>query len=224
MAGSAADREARGRFAAVAAAAAAVVVAVVNEGASDWREKVLPGEAREAAALVVVVVVVVPGVLRTAGFLTSSPEVSDDRSGSASDVVLDDKPVRLAAVPGAGRAGGLFKLDAPPSVLVRVLVAVGGLDAPPPIEARGVVDEEDTVGLRAPEVVAVVVGLRGGTLSLGVAVDEGVDEGAIMRRSSGVVGVREASCASCASWVWRIGCRVAAAWVRTVGNCQPPTA
>lgn len=170
VAGSAAGREASGRFAAVAAA-------VVEEGASDWREKVLPGEARGAAALAVTVA----GVLRTAGFLFSSPDVSDARSGSASDVVLEDRPARLAAVPGAGRVGGLFRLDAP-SVLVRVLVAVEGLDAPLPVEARAVVDG-GAVGLRALDVVpvAVVVGLRGGTASL--------DVDAMLRRSSGEGGV-----------------------------------
>jgi hypothetical protein len=147
VAGSAAGRVVRGRFAA----------AVVVEGASDWRDVGFPGDAR--------VVVVAPGVLRTAeGFLFSSPEVTDDSSGSASDAVdLDVNPVRLTAAPGTGRVGGLFKLD--PAALTRDVVLVVGLDAL--VGARAVL--VDTVGRRAPTGAVpldVVVGRRGGTPSL----------------------------------------------------------
>lgn len=60
------------------------------------------------------------------GFLFSSPEVIEAKSGSWSEAVDLDAPraVRLAVVPGAGRVGGLFKLD--PRMLERV-EAVEGL-------------------------------------------------------------------------------------------------
>jgi hypothetical protein len=107
---SAAGRVVRGRFAAVAV-----------EGAMEVLEAGFPGDAREAAA---------PGtngVLRTVGFRVSSPEVTDERSGSASDVVLDDKVVLRGPVPAAGRVGGLFRLD--PAVLVRDVALDGGFVA-----------------------------------------------------------------------------------------------
>jgi hypothetical protein len=109
---SAAGRVVRGRF------------AVVVEGAIDCLELVVvfPGDARVAA-------VVVPGVLRTVvAFLVSSPEVTEDRSGSASDAVARELiPGLLAAVPGTGRVGGLLRLD--PTVLTREVEPVVGFDA-----------------------------------------------------------------------------------------------
>lgn len=107
---SAAVRVVRGRF--------AVVVVAVDEASDGLEVAVFPGDARVA----------VPdtrGVLRTVGFLFSSPDVTDDNSGSASEVVLDDNAVLLGTVPGAGRVGGLFKLD--PIVLVRDVELDSGL-------------------------------------------------------------------------------------------------
>lgn len=166
---SAAERDVKGRFA-----------AVVPEGAMvDLRSDaaVLPGEDLVAAVEDSV-------VLRAAGLLFSSPDVMDDSSGSASDVVgLEVKPVLLAAVPGAGRVGGLFKLD--PAVLLRIVEVPRGLDAV--VEARAVV-EDAAVGRRAPTVaVPPGGGRRGGTLSV-FAVAEDVDE-AILRRAEGDEGV-----------------------------------
>jgi hypothetical protein len=161
---SAAGRVVRGRF------------AVVVEGARDCLELVVvfPGDARVAAAAV-------PGVLRTAvAFLFSSPEVTEDRSGSASDAVaLELIPGLLAAVPGTGRVGGLFRLD--PTVLTRDVELVAGLDAV--VEARAVL--VDVVGRRAPTVAVLlaVVGRRGGTASL-LAEEPALE--AILRRTDDV--------------------------------------
>jgi hypothetical protein len=108
------------------------------------------------------------GVLRAAGRFFSSPDVTEAISGSASGVVLDANVVRLTAVPGAGRAGGLLEIEA--TVLVRVVfkldatVRVGGRDALAEFRASAV---DDAVGRRAPAAPpAVVVGRRGGTPSL----------------------------------------------------------
>jgi hypothetical protein len=89
----------------------------------------LPGDALEAAVEVRV-------VLRAAGRLFSSPDVTDDRSGSASEpaVDLEASPVLLATVPGGGRVGGLFKLD--PAVPDRIVALASGFDAV--VEARAV--------------------------------------------------------------------------------------
>lgn len=160
---SAAGRVVRGRF-----AAAAVV-----EGAIDWRDVGLPGDERVAA-------VDVAGVRRAVvGFLFSSPEVTADSSGSASEAVdLEARPARRTAEPGAGRVGGLFRLD--PTVLAREVELAGGLDAP--VEARAVLVEA-VVGRRAPvALVVVVVGRRGGTPSL--LAEAALD--AILRRTEDV--------------------------------------
>jgi hypothetical protein len=131
---------------------------VVLEGAIvDLRSETagFPGEDRVADDARV--------VLRTEGFLFSSPDVMDDRSGSASEAAVDlvASPGRLATVPGAGRVGGLFKLD--PVVLVRIVELARGFDAV--VEARGAV-VLDEGGRRAPTVaVPPVVGRRGGTFS-----------------------------------------------------------
>jgi hypothetical protein len=111
------------------------------------------------------VAVVAAGVRRTAvGFLPSSPDVTDERSGSASEAVdLEANPVRLTAVPGTGRVGGLLKLD--PAALIRDVELVVDLDAL--VGARAVL--VDTVGRRAPTGAVpldVVVRRRGGTPSL----------------------------------------------------------
>jgi hypothetical protein len=124
-------------------------------------------------------------VLRAVGLLFSSPEVTDDRSGSASDAAADReaKAVFLATVPAAGRVGGLFKLD--PAVAVRVVELEGAFDAAEALAVR------DAAGRRAgAEVPLVVVGRRGGIESL--EVDDALD--AILRRAgeAGVVVVVEA--------------------------------
>jgi hypothetical protein len=171
-------RDARGVARVVGASAAGRVVkgrfVVVVVGAMDGLEVVFPGEARVAAPAV-------PGALRTVVLLFSSPEVTDDKSGSASDAADRDASVVLrAAEPGTGRVGGLFRLD--PVVLTRDVELVGGLDALA-VEARALLAV--TVGRRAPAgaVPAVeVVGRRGGIASL---VAEPAFE-AILRRTEDV--------------------------------------
>ncbi len=133
-----------------------LTTAVVEE-ASDALEVGLPGDRRAAPGTV--------GALRTVGLLFSSPDVTDERSGSASDeAVLLATAALLAAVPGTGRVGGLFKLD--PAVLAREVTLDVGFDAV--VDVREVVD--DAAGRRAPTVAVppVVVGRRGGTGSLEV--------------------------------------------------------
>jgi len=122
-----AAREARGAVRVVVASADGRVVTgrlaavvVVEEGAMDCLEVGLAGDGLE-------VVDDVTGVRRTAVLFFSSPDVTDDRSGSASDAVLDDEMVLRAVVPAAGRVGGLFRLD--PTVLVRDVAVVGAFDA-----------------------------------------------------------------------------------------------
>jgi hypothetical protein len=161
-------RDARGATRAVDASAAGRVVkglfaavVVVVEGAMDCLVVVFPGEGR-----VEVVAAPAAGVLRTVvDLLLSSPDVTDDKSGSASEAVdLDVKPVLLAVAPAMGRVGGLFRLD--PAALTREVELGAGLDAV--VEARAVL--VDTVGRRAPAVavplVVEVVGRRGGIPSL----------------------------------------------------------
>lgn len=169
---SAAVRVVRGRFAAVV---------VVEEGAIDCLDVVFPGDA-------LAVVEDAAGVLRTVpGFLFSSPDVTADKSGSASEAVdLEVKPVLLTDEPGAGRVGGLFRLD--PTVLTRDVVLVVGLDAL--VEARAVGVVVDAVGRRAPTVAVPLaedaVGRRGGADSF--AAEAALD--AILRRTedAGVEG------------------------------------
>lgn len=143
---SAAGREVSGLFAAV----------VVVDGARECLEKVFPGEARVGAPGA-------PVVLLAADLLFSSPDVTDERSGSTSEVVLEASPVLRAAVPAAGRVGGLFKLD--PTVLVREVAVDGCFDA-----LEGALAPAAGGGRRAPvDAVAPeagTVGRRGGTASL----------------------------------------------------------
>lgn len=183
---SAAGLEVRGRLAAALEAA----------GASEEREVVLPGEERGAAPLPVVV----RGARRTA-FLFSSPEVTDERSGSASEAVLD-VVARRAAAAGA-RTGGLFSVEEAPAVETREEVLVRGAVA----GERVLVVEADTLveaGLRAAvlavlAVPAVAGGRRGGSRwSRGAAeamrrtMDEfgveGLGKGFLVDVASGVVG------------------------------------
>ena len=104
VAASVAGRVVEGRF--------AVLVAVAVEDASEGLDAGLPGDGRVA-------VLAVTGVFRTVVgfFLPSSPDVTEDTSGSASEAVLDEEIVLRAAVPGVGRVAGLFSVD--PTVLVR---------------------------------------------------------------------------------------------------------
>jgi hypothetical protein len=127
-----------------------------------------------------------PTVLRTAGFLVSSPEVTTDSSGSASAWALFVRnPVRLAAVPAGARVGGLFRLDPVPAR--RDVLLASGFDA---LEGGRVVVfvVDAAVGRRAPAEAAVplaAAGRRGGTASfLGAleaiflrTTDEGEDGG-----------------------------------------------
>jgi hypothetical protein len=157
---SAMGRVVKGRFA-----------AVEEEGASDDLESAFPGGDRIAP--------VAAGILREAGFLFSSPEVTDESSGSASEAVdLEVNPPLLAADPGTGRVGGLFRLD--PTVLVRETELDDGFDALN--EGRAVLAA--AAGRRAPTVAVplVVVGRRGGTASLPAE----LDCEAILRRTEDV--------------------------------------
>jgi hypothetical protein len=179
-------REARGVARVVAASAdgrvvagrLAALVGVVVEEARDWRDVGLAGDGREA-------VDDVTGVRRTAGVLFfSSPDVTEDRSGSASDAVLEDEMVLRAVVPAAGRVGGLFKLD--PTVLVRDVAVVGAFDALVGVRA---VLADAAVGRRALAAVPLVaVERRGGAPSFEAG--EGA-LAAIMRRME-LVGVEGA--------------------------------
>jgi hypothetical protein len=93
------------------------------------------------------------------GFRFSSPEVIEDRSGSWSDAVDLDVPraVRRAVVPGAGRVGGLFRLD--PKTLERLDVVEG-------LDIVDVLAEVDVVAGRFAAAAAdeVVNGRRGGAV------------------------------------------------------------
>ena len=150
-----------GRFAAVAVEAAGRVVAGL---AGDALEAVL-----EASA-----------VRRTEGLLFSSPDVTDERSGSVSEAeVLEANPVFRTDVPTAGRVGGLLRLE--PTAPARAVEVVGTFDAV--VVARAVLEE--AAGLRAVPAPMTVVGRRGGTVSLDV---DGALE-AIFRRAEGEAGV-----------------------------------
>jgi hypothetical protein len=145
-------REALGARVVLASAAGRVVRGrlVVVEGASDCRDVGFPGEA--------LVVVEATGVLRTAGFRFSSPDVTEESSGSASEAV---GLVVFLTAPGTARDGGLFRLD--PLVPRRDVELVVGFDALTGVRE----DVVDTVGRRAGAVpLDVVVGRRGGTPSL----------------------------------------------------------
>jgi hypothetical protein len=99
-----------------------------------------------------------------AGFLFSSPEVMDERSGSWSDAVDLDAPraVFLAVVPGAGRVGGLLRLD--PSTLLRLVVVVEeGLDR---VEDLAAVVEVVAGRFAAAAVVELVNGRRGAAVAV----------------------------------------------------------
>ncbi|KAF2275316.1 uncharacterized protein EI97DRAFT_72134 [Westerdykella ornata] len=158
---SAAVRELRGRFGAEVAEGVIVDLRSVVD--------VLPGEALAAAAEDNV-------VLRAAAFLFSSPEVTEERSGSASDAVdLEANLVLLAAVPGAGRVGGLFKLD--PVVLVRVVELERGFDAV--VEERDVLDA--TAGLRPAAVAAEVTSGRRGAAVSALEVEAELEEAIVLR-------------------------------------------
>lgn len=154
--------DARGVARVVEASAAGRVVSgrfapAVAEGASDCLDVVLPGDDRVAA-------LGNAGVLRAVDRLFSSPEVTDDNSGSASDAVaLEDTPALLAAEPGAGRVGGLFRLD--PRVLTREDALVGGFDA---LDVEALAVPVAAAGRRALAVVLApaAAGRRGGTGSL----------------------------------------------------------
>lgn len=145
---SAAGRVVRGRFA-----------PAVVEGATDCRDVVFPGEALVAALGTTV-------VLRAVGRLFSSPDVTDDSSGSASDAFArEDAPGLLTAELGAGRVGGLFRLD--PAVLRRDDALVGGLDALA-VDVLALLVLVAAVDRRALAVVLAptAAGRRGGTASL----------------------------------------------------------
>ena len=151
-----------GRFAAVVEG---VTVDLLSDGVA------LPGAALGPAM-----------VLRTAGFLFSSPDVSDASSGSASACAgLLASAVRLAAVPAGARVGGLFRLDPVPAR--RDVELAGGLDALD--GGRVAVFVDAAAGRRAPAEAVVVplaaAGRRGGTASFFAA--EGALE-AILRRTT----------------------------------------
>jgi len=188
--------DARGVARVVGASAAGRVLVVrgrfapaVVEGATDCRDVVFPGDDRVTA-------LGNAGVLRAVDFLFSSPDVTDDRSGSASDAVaLEDAPGLLAAVPGAGRVGGLLRLD--PTVLTREVELDAGFDAVA-VEARALLVA--AVGRRALAVALppTAVGRRGGTGSL---LAEAALE-AILRRTDdvGVEGAGSFFLCGLASW------------------------
>jgi hypothetical protein len=166
---SAAGRVVEGRF-----AVAVAVAAAVDE--SEDLDTGFPGDGRAA-------VVDETGGLRTAGFfLLSSPDVTDERSGSASEAVLDDEMVLRAVVPDVGRVGGLLRLD--PTVLVRGAAAAGGFAALVVVRVVVEVVVAGAGGRRAPAAVALVtVGRRGAAASL--AAGEGAWE-AILRLTDDV--------------------------------------
>lgn len=121
-------------------------------------------------------------VRRTEGFLFSSPDVTEDRSGSASDAVaLEASPVLRTVVPGAGRVGGLLRLE--PAVVVREAAPESGLDAAAAV--RVVLVLVLVAAGRRTAAPAPTTGRRGGTGSLEV-VDEALE--AILRRVAGDAG------------------------------------
>lgn len=166
VAASAAGRVVEGRFAAVAA--------VAVEDASEALDAGLAGDGRVA-------VVDVTGGLRTVVgfFLLSSPDVTEDTSGSASEAVLDEEMVLRAAVPATVRVAGLPTVD--PTVLVREVELEGGFAA---LVVVRVVLVVGAVGRRAAvAVVLVTVGRREAAASL--VAGEGPFE-AILRRTDEV--------------------------------------
>jgi hypothetical protein len=162
---SAEGRVVRGRFAAAVAEAGGRVVEVV----------VFPGDDLVADVDARV-------VRRATGLLFSSPDVTEDRSGSASEAAaLEANAGFRTTVPGAGRVGGLLKLD--PAAEARVAVPGSVLDAVVAVRVVLV-----AAGRRAPvPEPTTAVGRRGGTASFGFeailrrAGDEGVADGARAR-------------------------------------------
>lgn len=152
----------------------AAVVAVVVEDASDGLDAGLLGDGRATVADAT-------DGLRTVVdfFLLSSPDVTEDTSGSASEAVLDDEIVLLAAVPGTERVGGLLRVDA--TVLVREVELEGGFAA---VVVVRVVPVDGATGRRAAAAgVLVTVGRRVAAASLEAG--EGPLE-AILRRTDEV--------------------------------------
>jgi hypothetical protein len=125
-------------------------------------------------------------VRRAVGLLFSSPEVTEDRSGSASDAVaLEANAGFRTTVPGAGRVGGLLKLD--PAAEGRAAAPESGFDAV--VAARVVlVAAGRRAAVPAP---TTVVGRRGGTGSFGFE--------AILRRA-GEAGVADVARARAVCW------------------------
>ncbi|KAF1993917.1 hypothetical protein P154DRAFT_48407 [Amniculicola lignicola CBS 123094] len=155
----------RGRLGAGAGACEGAMVDLLSEtGALPGDDRVASVEVLRAAAL--------------AGFLFSSPDVSAAMSGSASEAPdLDEaSPVLLAAVPGAGRVGGLFKLD--PTVLARVVELESGFDAV--VEPLAVDAAAGRLAARPAELA--VPRRRGGTASALEAAEDVED--AILRRAA----------------------------------------
>lgn len=103
-------------------------------------------------------------VLRTAGFLFSSAEVTAESSGSSDGAALEAS-VRLTAVAGA-RVGGLLKLE--PEAASRDVELVRGFDALLGGRVVVLVDAAAAAGRRAAEaaVLLAAAGRRGGTASL----------------------------------------------------------
>jgi hypothetical protein len=140
----------------------------------------------------VVVVVVLPGdalgvagearvVLRAAGFLLSSPDVIEAMSVSASEAMdFEANAVLLAALPAAGRVGGLLKLA--PDVLVRAIELAGAFDALVGVRAVDV----DAAGRRAP-VAVIPGGRRGGAFSDLEAAPGAVED--MLARADAVLGL-----------------------------------
>jgi hypothetical protein len=186
FAGVDAGREARGvaRVAVFSALGREVVegrfAAVVAGAMVDLRSD---GVARPA-------VLAVPAMLlRTVGFLFSSPEVTDARSGSASPAAaFVPSAVRLAAVPTGARVGGLFKLL--PAPARREVLLVRGFDAL--LGGRVVVFVVDAAAGRRAAGAALLLaaaGLRGATGSL-----LGAEEAILRRRTEGEDGGGSDTC------------------------------
>jgi hypothetical protein len=157
-----------GRFAAVVPGAAM----------PDFRSVVvvgvLPGDALGVAGEARV-------VLRAAGFLLSSPDVIEAMSVSASEAMdFEANAVLLAALPAAGRVGGLLRLA--PDVLVRAIELAGAFDALVGVRAVDV----DAAGRRAP-VAVIPGGRRGGAFSDLEAAPGAVED--MLARADAVLGL-----------------------------------
>lgn len=117
-------------------------------------------------------------LLRTVGFLFSSPEVTEARSGSASPAAaFVPNAVRLAAVPTGARVGGLLRLL--PAPARREVLLARGFDAL--LGGRVVVFVDDAAGARraaGAALLLVAAGLRGGTGSF-----LGAEEAILRRRT-----------------------------------------